>query len=162
MGYVCKPTCINVHVEVWADAAVQNHPWIILSPYSKLSNTELADMASLACQFLWRSLFLFSEARIKRRPPSLPAFMLASMNPKCGLHTWMASTLTTEPFPQPHDKVFASNLLLMAVSVWSLFLFLAHCCDLKISSYACHLCFHQWCLSPFCSIKCGTVLVTPF
>lgn len=158
MGYVCKLPCINVHVEVWADAAVQNHPWIILSPYSKgrVSQTQsLLRWLVWLASFFWQSLFLFSEAGIKRRPPSLPAFMLASMNPKCGLHTWMASTLTTEPFPQTIDKVFASNLLLMAVSVWGLFLFLAHCCDLKISSYACHLCFHQWCLSPSVPLNVG-------
>lgn len=115
-------------------------------PYSKgrVSQTQslLIWLIWLASSF-WRSWSLFSEAGIKRRPPFLPAFMLASMNLKCGLHTLVASTLTTEPFPQPHDKVFASNLLLMAVSVWGLFLFLQYCCDLKISSYACHLCFHQ-------------------
>lgn len=51
----------------------------------------------LASLFWW-SLSLFSEAGIIRRPPSLPAFMWASMDPKCSLYTWVAGTWTTEPF----------------------------------------------------------------
>lgn len=109
--------CANTHawMFMWkleADVVIQSHPWIILSSYSqgRVPQTQslLTWLVWLASLFWW-SLSLISEAGIIRRPPSLPALTWASVDPKRGLHTRVASTLATEPFPQSHAKVFVAT-----------------------------------------------------
>lgn len=102
------PLCEYAHAHVETQGQCQKSSSINLTHCNRVyqSNTELTNMTTLARQLALGIPYLSAKAGITGGLPKPPHIYRSARDLNCSLHTFRASTLTTEPFPQAQHCYF--------------------------------------------------------